>query len=321
MIKFNLDPEKKKFLPLVIGLLLSVAAAFMVGNYISKRETNILRQAQDSMVQYQKSQVTVFVATKDIPPGTIITPDMVDKAMIPNTKAHPRSVKFFGDLAGKEAVAPIKRGTQIIADMLRGVSATKAGVGTQTFSSIIPQGKRAVTILPDNIATLADILKPGDYVDVIGVVPVPGQKEVVTATLFQNVLVLGIGDKFIEVGQQKKTPMSWFMGGQEQQTTKKAPSKPVVTLALSPQEAGIITFVQQKGKLELVLRSPMDSAQQRIPPITTEQFFQFLAGQGMGVPQQVDESGQVIMSGQQQAPAKKKRGIIIYRGVEKEELE
>ena len=321
MIKFNLDPEKKKFLPLAIGLLLSVAAAFMVGNYISNRESNILQQAQESMVAYQKSQTTIFVATKDIPPGTIITPDMVDKAMAPSTKVHPRAIRFFGDLAGKEAVAPIKRGSQIVADMLRGVSATKAGVGTPTFSSVIPEGKRAVTILPDNIAVLASILKAGDYVDVIGVVPVPGQKEVVTATLFQNVLVLGVGDEFIEVGREKKPTLSWFLGGQEEAAKKKPTTKPIVTLALSPQEASIITFVQQKGKLELVLRSPMDSTQPQIPPITTEMFFQFLTSRGLSVPQAGQEGvAPTTVTGRKQ-PAQKKRGIIIYRGVEKEEVE
>jgi pilus assembly protein CpaB len=319
MIKFNLDPEKKKFLPLAIGLLLSVAAAFMVGNYISSRESNILQQAQESMMAYQKSQATIFVATKDIAPGTIITPDMVDKAMVSSTKIHPRAIRFFGDLAGKEAVAPIKRGSQIVADMLRGVSATKAGVGTTTFSSVIPEGKRAVTILPDNIAVLASILKPGDYVDVIGVVPVPGQKEVVTATLFQNILILGVGDEFIEVGREKKSTLSWFMGGTEEKTTKKPTTKPIVTLALSPQEASIITFVQQKGKLELVLRSPMDSTQPQIPPITTDMFFQFLTSRGLSMPQAGEGAAGPTMTGRQ--PKEKKRGIIIYRGVEKEEAE
>lgn len=114
-----------------------------------------------------------------------------------------------------------------------------------------PPGKRAITIQIDSLSAVGGLINPGDYVDVLAHlnIPSPGaesraKQETITAMIFQKIQVLAIGTNLQMPGQydaQQKTPNLW------------------VTFALDPDEAGLMTFAQQNGKVQLVLRSPSET--------------------------------------------------------------
>jgi Flp pilus assembly protein CpaB len=113
-----------------------------------------------------------------------------------------------------------------------------------------PPGKRATTVKIDSLSAVGGLINPGDYVDVLAQLVLPNpidpkaKPETVTAMIFQNIQVLGIGTNLQIPGQydiQQRTPELW------------------VTFALDPQETGLVSFAQQNGKVQLVLRSPQET--------------------------------------------------------------
>lgn len=122
-----------------------------------------------------------------------------------------------------------------------------------------PRGKRAITLMIDKLNALGGMISPGDHVDIIVHLNVPAavvnakQDEGVTVTVFQNVLVLAVGDNL--------QPGTEFAGMQN------ATSIPI-TFALDPNEAGLISFAQQHGTLQLALR-PSAESQAYILPAST----------------------------------------------------
>lgn len=117
-----------------------------------------------------------------------------------------------------------------------------------TLSEKTPVGKRAVTIQIDSLAAVGGLVNPGDRVDVLGRLSVPrlglaGKADPVTTVIFQNVEVLAVGPNVAKLGSYE-----------EQQKARNL----IVTLALNPEEAGLLSFAQQHGQLQFFLRPPSE---------------------------------------------------------------
>lgn len=141
----------------------------------------------------------------------------------------------------------------------------QAGVGPQqpvppppeAFSIVLPPGKRAVTIQVDTLSAVGGLVTPGDFVDVIASLRVPKEinveqaktKEVITV-LFQNLQVLAVGTLFKPAG------------GTELYENRQKSRSVNVTLAVSPDEAALLTFAETNGKLQLSLRSSTEKDRQ-----------------------------------------------------------
>ena len=125
-----------------------------------------------------------------------------------------------------------------------------------------PSGHRAITVKVDSLSAVGGMISPGDFVDIIAHLSVPSdlrdtkKTEIVTVTLFQNVKVLAM--------ESNLTP-----GTASYETQQKAANLNV-TFALDPQEANLLTFAQRNGKIQLVLRTPLDSQAYALPPATWE---------------------------------------------------
>jgi len=172
-------------------------------------------------------------------------------------------------------VAPISKGEQVsLSKLIKERKSDSGGLAGAT-----PSGKRAITIVADSLSSLSGMIKPGDYVDVLAIIQIPitGQDgkaivQTVVVPLFQNILVLAIGQntggvKVTSSGRYAEASSS-SAGGSGGNT--------LITLALGPQEASLVAFVQEQGKIRLVMRSPVDA---KIEPITTatwESFFQYV---------------------------------------------
>ena len=130
-------------------------------------------------------------------------------------------------------------------------------VSQEAFSIVMPPGKRAVTIQVDTLSAVGGLISPGDFVDVIASLRVPEEinaekaktKEVITV-LFQNLQVLAVGALFKPAG------------GMELYENRQKSKSVNVTLAVSPEEAALLTFAETNGKLQLSLRSPAEQDRQ-----------------------------------------------------------
>lgn len=126
------------------------------------------------------------------------------------------------------------------------------------FSVLMPPDKRAMTLRVDTLLAVGGLISPGDFVDVIAVLRVPEDPDApaktkdVTTVLFQNLQVLAVGALFQPVG-----------GTELYEIRQNAPALNI-TLAVSPEEAGLLTFAQANGKLQLSLRSSTEKDRQML---------------------------------------------------------
>jgi len=256
-----------KRLSLIIGIVLAILATVLTKLYLDQRTTYIEKQAQKAVSQIQQNQTAVLVAKRDIPKGAYLDASMLQAEVIPNRYVSSQAVTSFDRIAGMAAIATIPKGEQVTLTKL--MPAREAA--TISLAMATPMGKRAVTIPVDNISSLGGMIKPGDYVDVLGAVPIPAgltpegktQIQEVILPLFQNILVLSVGQDLGVVRDRQKAKKS---------TT----TAPIITLALSPQEASLIAFVQGQSKIRLVLRSPADSKIYPVQPASWETLLQYL---------------------------------------------
>lgn len=258
---------QKQRIILILGIVLALIAVVMVNVYISQQRQMVQEQAVQTLKNIQANQTAVLVAKKDIPRATLVGADMLETTVVPNQYVQPQAVTSLDRIAGMLAVTSISKGEQITLNKLTWPKEAATG---GSLAMATPVGKRAITISVDNISALAGMLRPGDYVDVITTLPVPVQTpdgkqsaQAAVLPLFQNVLVLA-------VGQEMGAAVS------ESRYKKETSPSPLITLALSPQEASLIAFVQEQGKLRLVLRSPTDSEIQPIQAASWDTLFQYL---------------------------------------------
>lgn len=128
-----------------------------------------------------------------------------------------------------------------------------------SFAFKTPPGKRAYTIKIDSLSAVGGLVNPGDSVDVIAQLKIPQEEKStdkdkkkkpedveVTTVLFQDVLVLAVGPNFRAVATA------------EAYETRHKALQLSITLALSPEEAALMTFAQDNGSMRLSLRSPSD---------------------------------------------------------------
>ncbi len=297
----------RKKLPLIIGLVLAIIAGVMIKLYVDQQQQSVVAEAKRKIEKMQASQTAVLVAKKDVLQGTVLEKDMLDVTIVPNQFVQPQAATSLDRVTGMMTMTPLSKGEQITLNKLVLSRDTSSGGGSLAMAT--PIGKRAITVSIDNISAVGGMLRPGDYVDVSAVLNVPVQTapgktstQAAVVPLFQNVLLLAVGQETASV----KTSDSRY-----KKEEKREPS-PAITLALSPQEANILAFVQEQGKLRLSLRSPSDAKVEAVQPASWDSLFQFM----MPPRDVLDEQKR-----KEQKPAEEPGEFIeIYRGLNKDKL-
>jgi pilus assembly protein CpaB len=262
--------DKQKLI-LISGIILGIMAIVMAKMYLDQQKQAVQERAKAAIANLQSNQTAVLVAKQDISQGVVIEPDMLETSIVPNKFVQPQAVTSLDRITGMITVAPIPKGEQISLSKLVHKK-TSAG----DLSGVTPSGKRAITIVVDNIASLSGMVKPGDYVDVLAVIQVPVQNQegklvgqTAVVPLFQNILVLAVGQN-----------TGGASGPSGRYTETPPPSgNNLITLALRPNEANLIAFVQEQGKMRLILRSPADAKVESMTPVSWDSLFQYIMPQ------------------------------------------
>ena len=226
---------KNKF-PLVIAVVIGVAALLAIRSYVSKMEQQAAAKLKGEMV---------VSASVDIPAGTELTVQMLTPKEVPKQFIPAQAIQgsdSVKQILGTKTRVAVRAGQLVLWSDL--VSEARGGL-----SSIIPTGEGAFSV---SIAkgVKPGLIQPSDHIDIIGsfAVPKPNQplptgaaswrqgSDVVNVVLLQNVTVLAIGDKY---GGAIGSPSD--AGGE-------------LTLSLTLAEAQLLMFAQQNGELGAVLR-------------------------------------------------------------------
>lgn len=233
----------KRKTALIIAAISGLLAVLLLNSYLNNLEK-----------QYTKGEklVDVLVARAYIPKTTVVKPGLVKAVKIPARYLQPLALHRKEDLLDQKqhpaylASVPIMEGEQILSTKL---TLPGKGVG---LAVTVPPRMRAVAIPVDEASGISGLIKPGDYVDILGTFDLAGGKSY-TFTILQSILVLSCGSQILGASEElsKKTgPQKIGLPGLEEF----APS--CVSVAVTPQQAVTITFAREKGKISLSLRPP-----------------------------------------------------------------
>ncbi|MBU3933748.1 MAG: Flp pilus assembly protein CpaB [Candidatus Omnitrophica bacterium] len=219
---------------IIIAAVLGLLAVFL---------TNIYFRQQKTQVPVPVREAQVLVAAKDISRGATIDYDMLAFKMMPLNFIQPRALTSKESAVGKTALATIMASEQILVTKL---AAPGAGL---TLAGKTPPGKRAVTINLEAASAVGGMIRPADHVDVLAIFSAPA----ITLTLFQDVLVLAVGQEMVPTEEKKERTRV----GREATST----ARRTVTLALTPQQVQILTVAIEQGKIRLTLRPRMETGE------------------------------------------------------------
>ncbi len=230
--------EKKGVL---LPLILAFFAASIYWWILSNKEKDIAKD-------FEMAQV--LVAKYDLPARTVIKADLVETVEIPRRYIQKdayevRSAADIKMVVNLVSAIRIPKGNQVTQSALLALS-PEAGLSVK-----VPPGLRGAVLPVDS--DLLRLIKPGDRVDILvtfEAVMADGKKERVTATILQNVLVLGVGTN---LGQGLNAAMA--AAKEKQAAAANAFSdKGSLSLALNPIESQYLSLSQKNGDVSVVVR-------------------------------------------------------------------
>ena len=267
----------KNFIPLILAVLLGLAAVLAVGRLLQARK------------QAAEKTTTVVAVARDVTAGEQISSDAIMEKKVP-VSARPAQAIFWTRaemVVGQKALRSIAQGDYVLL----------SDVGlSRSMADIVGEGEWAVSLTVP-AGGIARIVQPGDEVAVIGTFKIKSQVKTAdlaaapeeiareaTLVLFPRVRVLDVG--------------TLSTGGDA--------SAGELILALPPQQAQVLIAAQAKARLTLALRRPGDDAAvNRIDTgMVNEETFDKLL-QGLNTFELPDIPGLITASGPAKAVEKK----------------
>jgi pilus assembly protein CpaB len=252
---------------LTLSALMGVLGVFFVESYVQSIEEEAKRKFG--------VETMVWVAKRDIREMETVTEEMLDLKAVPNDFAEPSAVKISPDATGKArstslravagsvAIVPIKRNEQITLNKL-----TEPGMRTGLATQVAP-GRRAVSIPVNDFTAASKLLKPGDRVDLVGIIDGGGPKENrVAKTLLQDVVVLSTG-RYVTNNVARLIENDTGGGQPKIKSLAEDFTFNSVTLEVDPLQAQMLVLLSSmQFNLHLVLRNNDDSERPMIQALT-----------------------------------------------------
>jgi pilus assembly protein CpaB len=194
-------------------------------------------------------KVKLLIAIKPIERGKPITDDMLSTHDVPQAYVEDRAIKEID----KPKILGLAVGTTVQAQQtLMWTDLATANEERRDLSQLIVPGNRAVSIRTRRDDSSSGMVKPGDYVDVVAVLPdpnaVPGSDTRAAIVLLQKILVLASG--------YDTSPDSVDL------TKKRNQTESVLTLSMKLEQAQAVAVAEDKGELTVALRNPNDNVRE-----------------------------------------------------------
>lgn len=221
------------FIAIVVGIL----GAFLL----------LLYQRRFELEASGGEKVKLLMAVKRLERGKPITDDVIAIREIPLAYVDERAIRE----SEKNKILGLKVGNTVKEQQLLLWADLTATDEKKDLSALVLPGYRAVSIKAARDDTSVALIKPGDYVDVIGVLG--SSNSVVNeaknaVVLLQRVLVLATGnDTSPEQAKDSKEANPYQ-------------SENLLTLSLTLTEAQILALASERGRITVAVRHPDDQA-------------------------------------------------------------
>jgi pilus assembly protein CpaB len=185
-------------------------------------------------------KIKLLTALKPIERGKPITEELLATREVPMAYVEDRAIKEVE----KQRILGLRVGNTVQAGQtIMWTDLATAQEERRDLSSLITPGSRAVSIRTSREDSSIALIKPGDYVDVLGVM---GENNRAAVILLQKVLVLASG--------LDTTPDAIDRDKASSILEREA----LLTLSLTLKEAQILALAADRGKISVALRNPED---------------------------------------------------------------
>ena len=225
----------------ILPMILALAASAIYWFVLTSKERALASAHEEA---------SVLVANYELPARTILKSDLVEAVKIPRIymQQDAYEIRSNSDIKLVDNLVTairIPKGNQITQSALIPLS-PEAGLSVK-----VPPGYRGCMLPLDN--DLLRLIKPGDKIDVLvtfDAVMGDNRKEKVTATILQNVLVLGVGSN---LGQGLSAAQAKAKTGQEA-ADQAFSEKGALSLALNPNETQYLALSMKQGDVSVAVR-------------------------------------------------------------------
>jgi pilus assembly protein CpaB len=235
-------------------MILVILAALIVAGGTGFYVMQGLRPPAPEIVQAEAPKLReVFVAARELPSGTILTPDLLSRMEMTEAAITPQMIP--ADAEGQATVT----GSVARQVLPQGVPLARTAIvqpGDRGFlAAVLPKGMRAITIAISEVAGIGGLVLPGDRVDIILTYSVAGsiidaERDIrASETVMTNIRVLAL--------DQRLGPVELNDEGE----AETPPIATTATLEVTPQQAEVITLSQTLGELSLILNSVRDGGE------------------------------------------------------------
>ncbi|WP_105617246.1 Flp pilus assembly protein CpaB [Vallitalea okinawensis] len=209
-----------------IALILALLASGAVFIYLKSLDTVVV----------EEEKVTILIAAQQIPPRTIITREMITEIQIPEEAAYGSFINDLSKIVGEYSKETISKDERFHKDkIINNIE--------EELTLKISGNHRAVSINVNGESGVSDLIKPGDFVDVIVSLPQIKESERIirpdiSKMILQNIEVLSIDKNlFRDAEERVEIPTDYF-----------------ITLSIPVYEVEKLVLAEDIGDLKLVLR-------------------------------------------------------------------
>lgn len=252
----RLDRINRTWLMLFVAVVMALAAAWLTKQYLDVREKRIQEELADKARGGPTAKVVV--PRRDLPGGSPITGDMVAGRSIPADLVSPDMITpdTFEKYDGAKLIRNVERGLP-----LRSTDVEEKG---RDFSTLLETGSRAITIDIDELNSIAQMVRPGNMVDLFLIMPdlsdLSGNNQQITL-LMQRVKVIATGQT-VRQSEAFAAPQPGVPQGVMRYSN--------LTFEVSPDQAARIALAQQLGRIRAVLRKEPDDEIVKLGKINTK---------------------------------------------------
>jgi pilus assembly protein CpaB len=196
-------------------------------------------------------KIKLLIAVRRLERGKPIPDDAIAVREVPMAYVDDRAIREVD----KNRILGLRLGTTVKEQQL--LLWTDLATGSddhKELSSLVLPGYRAVSIRAARDDTSITLLRPGDYVDVIGVLGAADGQAKSAVVLLQRVLVLAMGSETSPDAMDQRAP--GYV------------AENLLTLSLTLSEAQIIALAAERGRLAVAVRHPDDQQKAGVTDIS-----------------------------------------------------
>lgn len=221
-----MDRNTRTLIVVLVALAAAGVATYGVAKVVRSRP----------VVEREVAHTFVVAAKRPLTMGTMITAADVKLVAWPERAPVPGAFSKIEDVVNRGAVAAVLENEPITQSKLAPIG---SGAG---LPPTIPQGMRALSVRVNEVVGVAGFVIPGTRVDVF--VTLKDGTDAQTRIVVSNVQVLTAGTRYDQDKSKDGAPI---------------PTS-VVTLLLTPDDAGRVVLASNEGQIMLTLRNPLDVA-------------------------------------------------------------